>query len=155
MRIALILAILSPAIPAGAQDTPLTAARFSISIEGVEIASFFELMGISSSVEPIERNRSGAMPERYAVEGLVSLGRPLTSSLELSKWHEQAIAKGPRMGKNMVLTVHGRDDRPVARYHLENAWPAKIEIGALKAGASEVLLETVTMTCEFIQRVPI
>ncbi len=155
MRSTLILAVLIAAMPAGAQDTPLTAARFSISIDGVEIASFSELMGISSSVDVVERNRSGARPERFAVEGLVSLGRPLTGSLELSKWHEQAISKGPRIRKDMVLTVHGTDDRPVARYYLENAWPAKIEIGALKAGASEVLLETVTMTCEFIQRVPI
>jgi hypothetical protein len=40
----------------------------------------------------------------------------------------------------------------VARYHLTEAWPAKIEIGALKAGASEVLMEKVTIVCEFIQR---
>ena len=36
---------------------------------------------------------------------------------------------------------------------MEHAWPAKIEIGALKAGASEVLMETVTFVCEHIQRV--
>ena len=40
-------------------------------------------------------------------------------------------------------------------YHLTDACPSKIEIGALKAGAPEVLMETVTMTCEFIQRVSI
>ena len=42
---------------------------------------------------------------------------------------------------------------PVARYHLENAWVSKIEIGALKAGASEVLMETVTIACETLQRI--
>jgi hypothetical protein len=31
------------------------------------------------------------------------------------------------------------DGTAVDRYHLESAWPAKIEIGGLKAGASEVL----------------
>jgi hypothetical protein len=36
---------------------------------------------------------------------------------------------------------------------MEHAWPAKIEIGALKAGASEVLMETVTIVCESLQRV--
>ena len=49
--------------------------------------------------------------------------------------------------------MYNVDGKPVARYHLEHAWPAKIEIGALKAGASEVLMETVTMVCEHIQRV--
>ncbi len=43
--------------------------------------------------------------------------------------------------------------RPVARYFLANAWPSKIELSALKAGASEALMETVTLTAESIQRV--
>ena len=42
---------------------------------------------------------------------------------------------------------------PVARYHLTNAWPSKLEIGGLKAGSSEVLMETVTIVCERIERV--
>ena len=41
----------------------------------------------------------------------------------------------------------------MARYHLEMAWPSKLEVGGLKAGASEVLMETVTLVCEHIQRV--
>jgi hypothetical protein len=49
-----------------------------------------------------------------------------------------------------MYNTHGT---PVARYHLENAWPAKIEIGAMKVGASKVLMETVTLTCERIERV--
>ncbi len=43
--------------------------------------------------------------------------------------------------------------KPVARYLFENAWPAKIELGAVKAGAGEVLMETVTLTAESLQRV--
>ena len=49
--------------------------------------------------------------------------------------------------------MYNFDGAPVARYHLENAWPSKLEIGSLKAGASEVLMETVTLVCEQIQRV--
>jgi phage tail-like protein len=44
---------------------------------------------------------------------------------------------------------------PVVRYHLTNAWPSKLEIGALKAGASSALTETVTLVAEFIQRVSV
>jgi hypothetical protein len=35
------------------------------------------------------------------------------------------------------------------------AWPSKLEIGALKAGSSEVLMETVTIVSERIQRVSV
>ncbi len=55
--------------------------------------------------------------------------------------------------KTADLTMYSVDGSPVARFHLENAWPAKIEIGALKAGSSEVLMESVTIVCEQIQRV--
>jgi phage tail-like protein len=57
--------------------------------------------------------------------------------------------------KSCSLIMYNTGGQPVARYHLENAWPAKIEIGALKAGSNEVLRETVTLTCEHIQRVSV
>ena len=44
---------------------------------------------------------------------------------------------------------------PIARYQLTNAWPAKLEIGALKADAGSVLLETVTLVCERLRRVSV
>jgi hypothetical protein len=49
--------------------------------------------------------------------------------------------------------MYNTDGKPVARYHLENAWPSKIEVGGLKVGASEVLTESATIVCEHIQRV--
>ena len=47
--------------------------------------------------------------------------------------------------KNVTLTMYNAAGEPVARYHLTNAWPAKLEINGLKAGAGSVLLETVTL----------
>jgi hypothetical protein len=37
---------------------------------------------------------------------------------------------------------------------VEPAWPSKLEIGALTAGASTITLETVTIVAEQIERVP-
>ncbi len=55
--------------------------------------------------------------------------------------------------KSCTLTRFNNVGEPVARYFFENAWPAKIELGAVKAGAGEVLMETVTLTAESLQRV--
>jgi len=55
--------------------------------------------------------------------------------------------------KSCSLVMYATDGTAVARYHLEMAWPSKLEVGGLKAGASEVLYETVTLVCEHIQRV--
>jgi phage tail-like protein len=138
----------------------ITAARFSIVIDGYQIASFSELVGITTEVEPVELMESTdkhvmlkKMPGRIKPATL-TLKRGKNQSMELWLWHE-AVLMGDMMAarKSCSLVMYSTDATPVARYYLENAWPSKLEVGALKAGASEVLMETVTIVCEHIQRV--
>ena len=77
----------------------------------------------------------------------------MTSDLELAAWHELAMNDWSAARKNASLVMYDATGTPVARYRLENAWPAKLEIGSLKAGASSILLETVTLVCDHLQRV--
>ncbi len=144
---------------AGTQDA-ITAARFSITIDGYEIASFSELQGITTSVEVVDQMESSdkeiilkKLPGKRNPPTIV-LKRGKNTSMELWTWHE-AVLGGDMMTarRSCSLVMYAADGKPVARYHMEHAWPAKIEIGALKAGASEVLMETVTLVCEHIQRV--
>ena len=138
----------------------ITAARFSLTIDGVEIASFSELQGITTEVEPVELMESTdkevvlkKLPGKTKPATLV-LKRGKNSSMELWAWHE-AVLQGNIVAarKSCSLIMYNYDGAPVARYHLMHAWPSKLEVGALKAGASEVLMETVTIVCERIQRV--
>jgi phage tail-like protein len=138
----------------------LTAARFSITIDGYEIASFSELQGITTEVEPVDFMESSdreviikKLPGR-AKPPTITLKRGKNQSMELWAWHE-AVLNGNIVAarKSCSLIMYNYDGAPVARYHLEQAWPSKLEIGGLKAGASEVLMETVTIVCEKIQRV--
>lgn len=138
----------------------LTAARFSITIDGYEIASFSELAGITTEVEPVDFLESTdkevvfkKLPGKRKPP-TITLKRGKNNSMELWAWHE-AVLMGDIVAarKSCSLVMYNYDGKPVARYHLEHAWPAKLEIGALKAGASEVLMETVTLVCENIQRV--
>jgi phage tail-like protein len=87
------------------------------------------------------------------VRGLVVLGRPVSENLDLWSWHESAVIGHPKSRKTLKLLGLDTMGRILMRYQLANAWPAKVEIGALKAGASEILLESVTIVCEQIQRV--
>jgi hypothetical protein len=129
------------------RQSALTASRFSITIDGFEIASFSELGGITTGNLPSAQQQNPPT---------VVLKRGMTRNLELNAWHELVILGDVAAArKNAVLTIYDAESKPVARYHLENAWPAKIEIGALKAGASEVLMETVTIVCEHLQRVSV
>ena len=130
-------------------------ARFSLTIDGVEIAQFSELGGITSEVGPddLAEKVLRKLPGRRTPP-TVTLRRALTKDLQLAAWQDTAVERQTRDArKNATLTMYTTDGTSVARYYLENAWPSKIEISALKAGASEVLYETVTLTCDVARRV--
>jgi len=147
-------------MPGPASAEPITAARFSITIDGVEIASFSELQGITTSVDVVDFMESSdqevvlkKLPGKR-MPPTIQLKRGKNSSMELWAWHEAVLAGNMLAArKSCSLVMYAVDGKPVARYYLEQAWPAKIEIGGLKAGASEVLTESVTIVCEHIQRV--
>lgn len=137
-----------------------TANRFSITIDGYEIASFAELSGIVSEIEPADSwETSGSQVQLKKLPGnfkppTVTLKRGMNSSLELWAWHA-AVRQGAMASarRSCSLTMYNSDGKPVAKYFLEKAWPSKVELAGLKAGASEALMETVTLTAENIQRI--
>ena len=53
--------------------------------------------------------------------------------MELWTWHE-AVLNGDMAAarKSCSLVMYGPNGKPVARYHLENAWPAKLEVGGMQ-----------------------
>jgi phage tail-like protein len=145
-----------------ASQDPITASRFSITIDGYEIAAFSELKGITTEVKPVEHLESTdkelvlkKLPGKRE-PATVELSRGKTSDMALWAWHE-AVLQGDILAarKSASLVMYGADGKPVARYHMENAWPSIVKVGALKAGANDVLMETVTIVCETLQRVSV
>ncbi len=138
----------------------ITANRFVITIDGYEIATFQELSGIVAEVETSEYwESSGDQVQLNKLQGKikppeVTLKRGMNGSLELWSWHE-AVRKGTigAARRSASLTMYNSEGKPVGKYWLENAWPKKMELAGLKAGAGEALVETVVLTCEYIQRV--
>jgi hypothetical protein len=117
-----------------AATQPTGVARFSLTVDGYEIASFSECV------------------EALATPTLV-LKRGTSRSQDLWVWHEAARngVLGDRRDADVVW--FDRRGEPTARYHLENAWPSDVSISGLKAGSSEVLMETVTLVADNVQRV--
>src|SRR5215216_355240 len=75
----------------------LTAARFSITIDGYEIASFSELQGITTEVVPVDFLESTdkevifkKLPGQIKPPTIV-LARGKNSSMELWAWHEAVL----------------------------------------------------------------
>lgn len=146
-----------PAANSTKHNDALTIARFSLTIDGVEIGQFSELGGITSEVELMETTANTLQLKKLPgkrVPPTVTLKRGMNKDTGIFAWH-QSVVEGQLAAarKSCTLTMYASDGKPMARYHLESAWPSKVEISALKAGASEVLYETLTLTCEDIQRV--
>jgi len=140
----------------------LTAAMFELAIDGHSMAQFSSLTGISSSIDVVDYIQSDGkenilkkLPGKRTPPTVV-LERGMTKNIEMAAWHELVVLGDVAAArKSCSLRMFNTKNDPVACYHLRDAWPAKIEIGALKAGASEVLMEKVTIVCEHIQRVQV
>ena len=138
----------------------LTAARFSITVDGTEIASFNQLVGITSEIDPVDYLASSD-PEGVTYsktpEGLkpptITLKRGKTRGLELWNWHQAARSGVLSARKSGALVMYNPEGKAVARYHLEKAWPSKLRITGVKVSGSEVLYEEVTLVAEDIQRI--
>ena len=145
---------------AAAGPTALIPVRFEVTIDGHSLAVFSELVSVSSTVEVADS--ISASPTETILKKLpgkrtpptVTLKRGMTRNIEMAAWHELVILGDIAAArKSCSLTMFNAKGDPVARYHLTDAWPQKVEIGM--AATSGVLMETVTLTCDFMQRVSV
>jgi hypothetical protein len=93
--------------------------------------------------------------DRFAVRRLktaVKLRRRRSNDPRLAAWHGAAARNLAASLKACELRIYDPLGKPIARYRLEHAWPSKIEIGSLMAGPLREPSETVTITCEYLQR---
>jgi phage tail-like protein len=142
------------------KESMLTSAIFRIwTVEGS--ADFAELGGINSEIEQTEYMEAGpvgALFSRHAGRSkppTVVLKRAMRSGPSTTwiwSWHQFARQSLPTMYRDCHLTLFGPGDDPAGSgrmtYLLMNAMPTRVEIGGVKAGGTEVLVQTVTLQCE-------
>jgi hypothetical protein len=104
--------------------------HFELSIDGHTIASFSQLAEVAPGKLVLRRGST-------------------TSSKSLSAWHE-AVLMGDIVAarKSASVVMYDADGKAVARYHLENAWPSKVEISGLWSDSNEVAVEGITLCHE-------
>jgi hypothetical protein len=132
-----------PAPAVASAPRPIAAASIRLAVEGTEVASFDQLLALTSALD-------GSPPAAAVRRFSVVLRRPATASLEISGWHLAALRGDESARKDAVLTMHTPDGRTVMRYVLTRAYPSKLELAT--SDASEVLMETVTITCDQLER---
>ena len=144
-----------------ASDQPIAASRFGLSVDGVNIATFSELQGITTKVDVIEFREATAegvriskIPGATAPEGEVKFKMAMGTNLEMNSWLEAAQAgMMDEARKSCSLVMYDAENKPVARFYLENAWPAKCVLSPMRAGGNDVLQQEWSIVYETIQRV--
>jgi len=154
-----------PAGAAAAPDSgPLTASRFELTIDGHSLAVFQELVGITSEVDGAgadlalvtKGDDTILKPPGKRNPPSITLTRAMTRNIEMAAWHELVILGDVAAAtKSVSITAYNKKGDPIARYHLTDAWPSKVEISAESTAAGGALQETVTLVSEFMQRVSV
>src|SRR5688500_16804198 len=120
---ALVIVVAISGTVAAQDDNPVFSRFVLLNEDGQEVASFIYWGGLGSEFVADQKGPSNG---KMGTRGSVILGRPFNNSLDLWKWHETVNRVKP--GKPFTLVMYNTKGDPVARYHLEQAWPAKIEI---------------------------
>lgn len=132
---------------------------YQIEIDGVTIAQFKEVSGLSAEIQVIEHkeNKKGGIPVIKKLPGArkwgdIQLKRGKTDDPGWWKWiklvQEGKIDEARKNG-SVVLYDYTRGEK--ARFNFLNAWPSKVSIGSLQAGGSEIAIEEVTLVHEGLE----
>jgi len=130
--------------------------NFRVEIDGLPVASFAECSGLTSEVDVIEY-REGGDPTVRKLPGMrkvgdITLKRGVTSSADLQAWLANVLsgAADRRNGSVILLDESGQD---VVRWKFIGAFPRKWEGPVLSGKGNDVAIETLTLSCERLERV--
>lgn len=129
---------------------------FGLDVDGVTIKSITEVSGLKMEQDVIELKEQTPdgkymirkLPGRHKA-GEVTLTRPLSADTNFEKWIKSSqLGKMTDARKNGFIIVMDYEGNPVKRYKFTNGWAKSLELGTLKAGATDVLTEKLTITHE-------
>lgn len=158
----------SGATDSSAHD-PYRGFKFVVTIGGAGglAIGFKSVQGLSEETEVVEYREGSDPTTMKKLPGLTSypnivLSRGLSRSNFLLDWRRQVAHTGTGGGKGdgippdgfrrvVIIDLFDKGnpfDKPVKRWNVFNAWPARLEISDLDAGSSDVVIETLELAHE-------
>lgn len=138
-----------------AQQWPMPAFYFSVTIEGIDgYSSFREISGLDTEIQPIEY-RHGDSP---SFSSMKMSGLRKASNVTLKKgvfkndnklfdWFNQTKLNVP-VRKAVTIKLLDETGEPTMVWTLANAWPTKITGVSLKSDGNEVAVEGIELVHE-------
>jgi phage tail-like protein len=142
-----------------ARKDPLRNFRFRVEIGGIAVAGFSEVVIGPTTTEAIDYREGTDPPHVRKLSGLtkfanITLKRGLTDSLDLYHWYKQVIAGQLATSRRQVaIVIADEAGADHSRFVVSEAWPVKYEPSELNAKGNEVIIETLELANEGIERV--
>ena len=139
---------IKPDIPGSESSAWITGSSFTVETNGQILGIFHMLSGMSSGLQEQER------VHRHF--GSVRLSGGDVESIRLfEKWRHQASdGKIGAAHRRVIITVHGADNKTIARYQLSNAWPIQVTGSGHLHEDAAAQLATVELGYDDIRMIP-
>lgn len=132
---------------------------FGLEIEDVEIGRFTGVTGLGYDAEVVtfqDTLGDGSIitrkrPGRISYQD-ITLTRGLSADNELVDWY-QSVLDGDVVRKNGSIVMYDPAGEENGRWNFENAWISSWSASDLDAGNDEIVIEEVTITHEYLERV--
>ena len=142
-----------------ARQDPLRNFRFRLEIGGIHTAGFSEVSILETTTDAIDYREGTDPPHVRKLSGLTKYGNVVlkrglsagADALDLYHWHASIVA-GSMSRRNVAIVVIGEDGSDQARFVVSDAWPAKYVAGPFNAKSNEVLIESLELVNEGIER---
>jgi phage tail-like protein len=142
-----------------ARKDPLRNFRFRVEIDGIAVAGFSEVVIGPTTTEAIDYREGTDPPHVRKLSGLtkfanIRLSRGVSDSLDLYNWYKQIVAGQLATNRRqVVIVIADETGADHARFVVSQAWPIKYESSALNATGNDVMIETLELANEGIERV--
>jgi phage tail-like protein len=139
-------------MPGSQRDDPYKAFNFIVEIEGINVAAFCEVSGLTSETAVIEYRTGSDGNSARKLPGLtkfanIVLKRGITQNHDLWNWR-RAIEQGTPDRRNGTIVLLDDERREVVRWTFTEGWIAKYDGPDLNAKANEVAIETIEIAHE-------
>ncbi len=143
---------------AGPTKRPYGRFRFMVEIDGLAVAHFQSVTGLSHEIEVLSQQEGGVNDRQHKLPGqgsypnlVLKLG--FVNSPMLEDWHRSFSTGASKVGrKNGSVVLLDDDGSELARWNFTRAWPVKWEGPELDASATQILVESVEIAHEGIHK---
>ena len=144
------------------REDPLVAFKFGLEIEGKLSGYFTQVGGIGSETEVVSHKVVNSATGETIIQQVpgrlswtpVTLKRGVTSSMDIWEWRQKVVeGKVEEARTNCSIVAYNQEQKEIARWNFENAWPSKVVGPEMDSGSANYMVEDVTIVHEGVLRV--